>query len=360
MEYEDFTKAFVGELAMLLADGHSAEAIVDPASPASKFGQSPRGSLERFGASFSVADVSCPILSSRAAPFNLVYGVGLLMWTFSGSTDSEWLQYYGGRPDRRRGASLGKRLFNNNGLDKVELAINILVSDPGSRRAFMPVFDMRDVLDPSLEVPCSAGLQLFVRSGRLHAVTVMRAQNALDFLAMDVFVFSYLFQYVADRLNLMPGSYTHMCTSFHIFKEDAARAKKIVSGAEEVEAFSLGDLSGISIELEELLHLEEHLRGLATRGNAREIRALGKSGNLRSRFQCEICRNVAGVLLATALRRVGDITEVGSLELSPELLQLLSLTADVPCGGAKMVIGQARAECGRTEPPAGDRQDSRG
>jgi len=330
MEYKDFRRAFVGELARLLADGHPAEAIVDPASPASKFGQSPRESIERFGASFSVADVSCPILSSQAAPFNLSYGVGLLMWTFGGSTDSGWLQYYGGRHGRNRGASLGKRLFKNEGLNEVELAMSMLVSDPGSRRAFMPVFDIRDVLDPRLEVPCSAGFQLFVRKGQLHAVTVMRAQHALDFLAMDVFIFSYLFHYVADRLGLTPGSYTHMCTSFHIFKEDAARARSIVSGVEEVQAFSLGDPSGFSAELEELLLFEEHLRESATRDKAREIRALGESGSFRSRFQSEICANIAAVLLATAMRRVGGSSELECLGLSRKLLQAILVDPDVP------------------------------
>ena len=81
---------FVGELAALFGHGHPAEAVVDPASPASEFGRSPRDSIERFGASFSVDDISSPILSSRGSPFDLEYGVGLLVWTLAGSAWRGW------------------------------------------------------------------------------------------------------------------------------------------------------------------------------------------------------------------------------------------------------------------------------
>lgn len=319
MQYEDFTEAFISELALLLSEGHPAEAIVDPASPASNFGQSPRESIERFGASFSVDNLAAPILSSPGNPFNLEYGVGLLMWTFAGSTDSQWLQYYGGRLGSGREASLGKRLFRNDGLDQVDLAVRLLEGDPGSRRAFMPVFDMRDLLVPGLEIPCAAGFQVFARSGELHGVTVMRAQNALEFLPLDLFVFSCLLQYMADAMNLSPGSYSHMSTSFHVFKDDSVRAKNIVSGADEVLAFSLGDSSGFSRELNELLVLEEHLRRSAIRGDAREVRALARERKSSRRFGCDICRNIATVLLATAARRVGGARELSYLGLSAEL-----------------------------------------
>ncbi len=323
MQYEDFTEAFISELALLLSEGHPAEAIVDPASPASNFGQSPRESIERFGASFSVDNFADSILSSPGNPFNLEYGVGLLMWTFAGSTDSHWLQYYGGRIGPGREASLGKRLFVNEGLDQVDLAVRLLERDPGSRRAFMPVFDMRDLLVAGREIPCTTGFQLLSRNGELHGVAVMRAQNALEFLPMDLFVFSYVLQYVSDAMNLLPGSYTHMSTTFHIFKDDAIRARNIVSGADEVLAFSLGDSSGFSRELKELIVFEEHLRRSAIDGNAREIRALARESKSSSRFGCDICRNIAKVLLTTAARRVGEgARELSYLGLSAELSEL--------------------------------------
>lgn len=305
MRYNKFDDAFIQELSELLKSGSAVPAIIDPSSPASHFGQQPREALELLGTSFTVANPELPLISGQHLPINLSLVVGLTLWTLSGSNDNDWLLYYDANASPRRNPAWGDRLFGNRGIDQVERAIELLESDPATRRAFLPILGVEHTANPSGGVPCAAGIQFFIRDEAVHCVAIMRAQNALTSMALDVFVFSHLLFYVADRMNLGIGSYTHMCSTFHIFADQRSEVDRILSVPDSISVCSLGRSSGFSTELPALLAFEVEVRKLVESGRFHLSADLDSKITEVRDFSAPLSRGFATVLLATAMHRSG-------------------------------------------------------
>src|SRR6185295_4833924 len=183
----------------LLRNGHSVPSVQDPTSPASGFGRADRPSIEVIGYAFEITNPFACLADSECRPLRLPYCIGSLLWTLAGSNNLEHLQSY--HPDARNfsddGISLsgafGKRLFQyRNEIDQIDLIVNRLQQDPFSRRTFAAICDGVDNVRRSREYPCCIGLQYFLRQGKLHAITYMRAQHALLILPYDAFLFMAL------------------------------------------------------------------------------------------------------------------------------------------------------------------------
>jgi thymidylate synthase len=251
-------------VAAVLNHGTPAPPVIDPASPASRFGARPRAALELIGHGFSIAAsaLSLPIRSAR--PVDLPYAIGLMLWTLAGSEAVEWLSYYNAKAPKfsddgeRLCGSFGKRLISPNGsINQIEVCIARLRADPGTRRAFAAILTPEDTVSPRMDFPCAAGVQYFTRDGQLISVTFMRAQHALNLLPLDGFVFRGLQQYVAVRLGLKVGAYHHYCGTLHLYNDELNIAADTLS--EPVIDCVLGDMVGGNA-LKQLFEFEARLR----------------------------------------------------------------------------------------------------
>lgn len=324
MRYRDIQSAFAGELCGLLLAGHIAEPIHDPASPASEFGSKPRPSIELFGTSFQIEDPTSTIVWTSSRAFNLDYGVGLLLWTLAGSDDPEWIQFYRAKKARQKKAAFGHRLFNYGGnVDQVKLAIERLGRDGGTRRAFMPIFSVDDGQNSVDEIPCAAGFQLFLRSGALHGVTFMRAQNALLSLPMDLFIFMSLLNVIADQMRVAVGSYAHLCSTFHVFEEDREELRSIKMLGSSVEFASLGSSKGFSGDLSELFEFERIVRSLASNSDVRGVEELAEQFIDQEPFESELAKNLGQLLLSICLKRLGRQEYARELHLADGFTRLI-------------------------------------
>ncbi|WP_165970685.1 thymidylate synthase [Actinomadura sp. 6K520] len=264
--------AYRNGIQLLLEQGAQVPSVLGAKSKASNFGKGDRPWIELVAQQFRVRLGHPQAITSAALPTNLSYLLGLLAWTLDGRNDLDTLQYY------RKSASdysddgmtmcgaFGARLFGPGGKGGQLSAIrDRLTEDPASRRSYATIIRDSDNLDESLEYPCAAGVQLFLRDGRLHWLTLMRAQQALTILPYDSFLFSCLHQFTASSLNCEPGDYLHFSGTFHIYANERDLARRVLGQETEVIDFpripsGRGEAVG-----RELITLEADIRTAATR-----------------------------------------------------------------------------------------------
>ena len=302
-QYRSFSDAFNAELRALIRHGTPAEAIVDPGSPASDFGHRPRESLERIGMAFSTLSVVDNIGTCTQIPFNLTYGVGLFLWSIAGSDDLDTITYYRAARPKGKKISFGQRMLRADGKhDLMQLALKRLNLDPGSRRAYLPIFSTSDLFEDG-EIPCAIGFHLHQRGGALHAVTIMRAQNATTAWPMDYFLFSSFLRFAAATAGLAEGTYTQLNSTFHAFREDIDRLKgDLQSGLVQTQAFGLGSMINLPGEIDKLIKFEAQLRFAVGSQRLPEVLELV---NQDRHFESDAGKTIARILISIALKRLG-------------------------------------------------------
>ena len=80
---------------------------------------------------------------------------------------------------------------------------------------------------------CTICLNYQIRDGKLHSTCVMRSNDFNFGLRNDIAFFIYLQKYIADRLGVEYGSYTHYAFSMHMYDRDFEFTKKVAYGTME-------------------------------------------------------------------------------------------------------------------------------
>jgi hypothetical protein len=187
--------------------------------------------------------------------------------------------------------AFGARLFGTR-TDRNQIAaiLDRLADDPASRRTFASIILPSDNTAETLEFPCAAGIQLFLRDDRLHWLTVMRAEQALTILPYDVCLFSWLHHFIASCLNVAPGAYHHFSGTFHIYETERGLAEEVISS--EITTTSLPAIpTGCGREVaHELVDIERAIREATAEMNAT---ALGDIESNTSKWEfCEWAREI--------------------------------------------------------------------
>jgi thymidylate synthase len=141
--------------------------------------------------------------------------------------------YYGGMASVT-GSDYGGQMFGGReGGSQWDKVAEVLRADPGSKRAFIGIFDpdkATTLLPANGDVSCTIGFQALVREGRLNWVTTMRANDAYRGFVSDTFSFTMFQELLARTLNLPVGQYLHRVTSIHSFPEDEVAISRILAG----------------------------------------------------------------------------------------------------------------------------------
>src|SRR5271157_3501223 len=213
MSYLSLAEAYEDGLHAVLS-GERVDSVLDPLSKASNFGRGDRPSRELLAHLFVVSNPANCLVSGPIVRLHLPYCFGLLAFSLSGSNRLDTLHYY--RPGATEysddgwtlSGAFGSRLRGLNGeMDQLAAVIKRLVNDPASRRTYSAIIKAEDNLIPSREYPCAAGVQLFLRNGRLTMLTVMRAQQAFTVLPYDAFLFMAMQLVLAAQLGVDVGTY---------------------------------------------------------------------------------------------------------------------------------------------------------
>jgi thymidylate synthase len=192
-----------------------------------------------------IKDPTRCILKSPIRKLPMRYMIGELLWYLSGNPKLEAIQLYthawdrmsddGERVNSNYGARIQNAVCEESGerFNQLEMVEHLLTIDPASRQAVIHIKQPRDlVLHPSKDVNCTVCLQFFIRDGKLYLTTYMRSNDLWMGFPNDVFQFTCIQIYLAMRLGVQLGTYTHIAGSLHLYQRDYEKSLENRGGAE--------------------------------------------------------------------------------------------------------------------------------
>lgn len=202
------------------------------------------------------------------------------MWMFAGRDDIAWLSNYLPRAadfsdDGRtwRGA-YGRRLRawpkgdgSDDYVDQLAHVVELLRTDPTTRRAVLSIYDPARDTDPGKDIPCNDLLQFIWRNGRLNLHVFTRSNDLIwGWSGVNAFEWSALLEVVSELLKCDIGEIHFSITSLHIYEKHWERAASIGAEpdwdrGEKSPAFAFaGGVEAFDDLVEQWFSLEEKIR----------------------------------------------------------------------------------------------------
>jgi len=105
---------------------------------------------------------------------------------------------------------------------QVETIIDRLKKDQDSRQLFVSIWSPDDIMNLGgiSRVPCSLGYLIHCREGRINLTYLQRSSDLITHFKNDVFFAIKFQEYIAQKVNLPVGNFTHWIGSLHAFKKD--------------------------------------------------------------------------------------------------------------------------------------------
>lgn len=279
---ETLIESYTQGLRELLQSGEPVPSVLGRKSKASNFGAGDRPWLELRGYKFEAPNPEPTIFSATALPTHIPYTLGLLAWTLDARDDVETLAYYRASAldfsddGRTMCGAFGARLSGaGHDYDQLAAIADRIRDDGASRRTYAAIIQSSDNLIETLEYPCAAGVQLFLRNEELHWITFMRAQQALTVLPYDCALFSMLQHFYASALGVSPGRYSHISGTYHIYENERDLAAKVLGSTFDKLALPLippGSARDVALEL---INIEAAVRAAAQSGRHELVREIG-------------------------------------------------------------------------------------
>ena len=196
--------------------------------------QEVRGTKELNNYTFTLTNLENNVINVR--DISKSYICGELLWYALGRNDVNFINKFAGLWGRISDdgktsySAYGDIVFRRHGFNQVEKIIQLLCNDSESRRAVIN-FNVpnENVIETKDEI-CTIALQFIIRDGKLNCTGIMRSNDVWYGLPYDVIFFTELTKYIARRLNVEVGTYTHDVISLHAYErnyEDIIRAAAI-------------------------------------------------------------------------------------------------------------------------------------
>jgi thymidylate synthase len=183
------------------------------------------------------------LVTSYGRPVAPAFALAEVLWILAGRQDVAMLQHYnsqiGNYSDDGRvfNAAYGYRLRSEFGHDQIDDVIQLLRADAGSRQAVLniwsPIHDYSYEPDGTpnrtADRACNLVAHLLIRNDRLHWLQTMRSNDAFWGTPNNFMQWMHLQQFVANRLGVEMGSYTHVAHSFHLYQQHWDQAMDVRS-----------------------------------------------------------------------------------------------------------------------------------
>ncbi|WP_112136078.1 thymidylate synthase [Glycomyces dulcitolivorans] len=193
---------------------------------------SPRGMKTR-----EILDVGMTLTNPRARllsatpgrRLNPAFAAAEAVWVLSGS-DDPWIYTYNQRLKHYTDngvllGAYGPRMRSWHGeVDQLRRVVEILKSDPDSRRATIQLYDPAKDAGGHKDVPCTLNMRFLVRDGALHMFTSMRGQDVWIGLPYDLHLYTVIHELVAGWLKVALGHLHHHVASLHLYEEHLEQA----------------------------------------------------------------------------------------------------------------------------------------
>lgn len=197
------------------------------------------------------------ILQSPIRKLPMRYMVGELLWYLSGNPELDAIRLYTSAWDRMSddGATVnsnyGYRIryatdeASKHDFDQLKMIEALLSRDPLSRQAVIHIKQARDLVKhPTKDVNCTVCLQFFIRDNKLYMTTYMRSNDLWMGFPNDVFQFTAIQIYLAMRLGVGLGTYTHIAGSLHLYQRDYETSLKNIEAASNTEVDGVSAIKG--------------------------------------------------------------------------------------------------------------------
>lgn len=173
-----------------------------------------------------IEDPTRCILKSPIRKLPMRYCIGELLWYLSGNPKLKAIQLYTSAWDRM--SDDGDTVNSNYGyvikekyFDQMAMCEELLKRDPNTRQAVIHIKHARDIIEkPTKDLNCTVCLQFFIREEKLYMTTYMRSNDLWMGFPNDIFQFTCMQIYLAMRLNVGLGTYTHVAGSLHLYERD--------------------------------------------------------------------------------------------------------------------------------------------
>lgn len=187
---------------------------------------------------FQIENPLSRIISLETRKMNLFYGMIETLWYMNGDDSVEPLVNYNKAMakfsddgETLRGAYGARLIKKDQTLDKSQfgLVYDKLKADPSSRQAVAIIWNPWYDYQPTKDVPCTVGFIFTIREERLNMTTIMRSNDIVLGTTYDVFAFTMFQEFLARKLGVSLGTYTHIANSFHIYDMHYEMAEKMVN-----------------------------------------------------------------------------------------------------------------------------------
>ena len=198
----------------------------------SQYGAEVKGTKELNNVQITLRNIEENIVSIRN--ISPAYLFGEWIWYFTGRNSVKFISSFGSMWAKltddgvTSNSAYGYIIKRKHGFDQIETIIALLKEDPESRRAVININAANACVITTKDEPCTIALQFMIRDGKLNCTAMMRSNDIWFGFPYDVAFFTELQKYIADRLQVKYGTYTHFVTSLHLYERNYEDVKKII------------------------------------------------------------------------------------------------------------------------------------
>ncbi|MEO0730258.1 MAG: thymidylate synthase [Pseudomonadota bacterium] len=197
------------------------------------------GTISIFGAQmrFDLAD-GFPLVTTKKLHIRSI--VHELLWFLAGDTNIAYLKENGVRiwdewadESGDLGPVYGRQwrswpARDGHTIDQVQQAIELLKTDPNSRRIIVSAWNPADIPDMAL-APCHCLFQFYVAEGRLSCQLYQRSADIFLGVPFNIASYALLTQMMAQVTGLKPGTFVHTIGDGHLYLNHIEQAEEQLS-----------------------------------------------------------------------------------------------------------------------------------
>lgn len=206
---------------------------------------------------------------------NIFSTIAETLWVIGGRNDIKYLSYYLPRSEEFSDdglvwrAGYGPRLRNWKGVDQFKEIVNLINSDPNTRRAVMSIFDPASDFINSRDIPCNNWLHFLVRNNKLDMSIAVRSCDIMwGFTGINTFEWSVIQELISFWTGYEVGKMSFFIGSFHLYERHFKRAEAIINSSKRKVLYDFGYLSpkfqtnfnDFDIQMSKCFELEEAIR----------------------------------------------------------------------------------------------------
>ena len=226
---------------------------------------------ELIGVNLILTNPKRRFLENANRKLKLYYAIGEFIWYMRGSNSLEEIQYYA--PSMSQFSDDGSTLQGAYGpkiVTQIDKLITLLRHDKGTRMAVLPIYSASELGKDSKDIPCTLTLEFLIRANKLHLIVNMRSNDIFLGLPYDIFSFTMIQEYIANKIGLNLGYYYHNIGSLHVYKKHFDRIKEISTmNIHKTSEFNNSNL--IFKNLSDLLNIEKSIRNGSPYNMSKEL-----------------------------------------------------------------------------------------